>query len=127
MNKIVLDASAILALLNEEPGNNKVLESLPDAIISAVNFSEVIAVLINSGLAQETAIDVASSFIEKVIPFDAEQAILTACLRKKTKSLGLSLGDRACLALAKSQHCPALTADKTWQKIDQDIKIQVIR
>jgi ribonuclease VapC len=126
--KIVLDASALLALLNQENGYEKVESALPDAMISAVNYSETIAVLSKIGISEDEAKELTHSVIPDIIPFDTEQAHIAAILRKKTQAHGLSLGDRACLALAEKFKAHVLTADKIWSKLSLDnIKIEVIR
>lgn len=129
MNKqVVLDASAFLALLHKETGYAEVEKVLPYAIMSAVNLSEVIAVLINIGITTDEAGDIASEFINEIIPFDARQASEAAFLRKETKPHGLSFGDRACIALAQQRQLEVLTADKAWGKLKiRDLKIHVIR
>jgi len=129
MNKsTVLDASALLALLNEEPGYMAVEAVLPGAIMSTVNISEVIAVLMHIGIASEEAEQIVMEMLEHIVPFDIEQACVAASLRKHTKSLGLSLGDRACLSLAKIKRLPVLTADKIWHKLQiKDVQVQLIR
>lgn len=127
MNKVVLDASALLALLNQEPGHSVVEEHLADAIMSAVNVSEVIAVLFAAKLPQKDILDVIQDLIKEVIPFDANQAFIAAEMRTKTQAYGLSMGDRACLSLAKMKKIPVLTADKIWSKVDIGVSIEVIR
>lgn len=127
MNKVILDASAVLALLNQEPGHETVESYLPNTIISAVNFSEVISIMPEIGLDNEQVEDLIKGIVGTIIPFDQEQAILTAKLRKTTKSEGLSLADRACLALAKSQKLPILTADKAWKRLKLNLEINFIR
>jgi ribonuclease VapC len=125
---IVLDASALLALLNEENGYHAVEKVLPLAMMSAVNVSEVIAVLANIGIAQDEAERITLEMVERIIPFDVEQACIAASLRKQTKSQGLSLGDRACLGLAKLHKLPVITADKVWAKVRiEGVRIQIIR
>ena len=126
--KIILDASALLALLQEEPGYEQVEKVLPHALLSTVNFSEVIAVLINIGLSPDEAKNIASEFINEIIPFSFDQALQAAFLRKETKPHGLSFGDRACLALAKLKKIEIMTADKTWAKLKiEGLTIHVIR
>lgn len=126
--KIVLDASALLALLQKENGFEQVEKRLPHAMMSSVNLSEVIAVLIHVGISEEKAYTLTTEIINEIIPFDSEQAYLAAYLRKLTKTHGLSLGDRACLALAQLQKTTVLTADKIWSKLQlNDIRIEVIR
>ena len=127
-NKIVLDASALLALLNEEPGHKEVEKALPHAVISSVNLCEVVSVLTNMGISQNDAEHAALDLLYEVVPFDQAQALLAASLRKQTKSHGLSLGDRACLALTKTLHATVLTADKVWAKLTiSGAHIRVIR
>jgi len=129
MNKsIVLDASALLALLNQESGHRQIEEVLPNAVMSAVNVSEVISVLIRNQITDEEARNITADLVKEIIPFDESQAYIAASLIKKTKRYGLSFGDRACLALAKVNRIPVLAADKIWSKLDvADIKIKLIR
>ena len=126
-NKIVIDASAILALLKMEKGYEKVANRLDDAIISSVNFSEVITVISRNGFGTEDVIKSLKNTFLHIIEFDTEQAIITATIDKTTKKHGLSLGDRACLALAKQKNLPVLTSDKVWKGLDLDVEVQLIR
>ncbi len=123
----VLDASALLAVLNSEPGSGIVEETLPGAAISAVNLSEVISKLAERGM-PEPAIRAALEGVGlEVHAFDVDAAYSTARLRKATKPYGLSLGDRTCLALGLALKAPILTADRTWKKIKLGVKIRSIR
>lgn len=127
MSKTVLDASALLALLNDEAGTKIVQELLPDAVISSVNFSEVVARLALHGVPDEeihTALDILGL---EIIPFDTDLAYSTGQLAALTKSFGLSIGDRACLALASKTGVIAVTADRVWGKLDIDTEIKFIR
>lgn len=118
MIKNVLDASAVLAVLNGEPGEKKVIPILAESAISAVNLTEVGTKLLEAGMDEESAqIAVSVLGIGEVTNFDEELAWETAKLRPLTKKLGLSLGDRVCLALAMKLKVPAVTADKEWAKI----------
>lgn len=127
MNKVVMDASAVLALLNEEPGCEVVEKYLPDAVLSAVNLSEVLAMLSKIDLAAKEAEEMLTRLIKEIVPFDQKQAAIAASMKKNTKAQGLSLGDRACLALAKLENLPALTADRAWIKAEHQIKIILVR
>ncbi len=127
MSKFALDASALLALINRETGWEKVMAALPHSTISAVNLSECAAVLFMLGIPKEEITSMLDDLAPNAIPFDTEQAYLAAELRTSTKNNGLSLGDRACLALSKIEDLTALTADRIWKKIDCDIKIECIR
>jgi ribonuclease VapC len=128
MSKWVLDASAILAFLNQEPGKDRVAEILAEgAVVSSINLSEIICKLLESSV-PEAEIRLVLSYLDLiVINFDEELAWETARLRSVTKSIGLSLGDRACLGLARQLNLPVVTADKIWAKLTIDIVIQVIR
>jgi|LakMenEpi03Aug12_release.lakeMendotaPanAssembly.Ray.scaffolds.fasta_scaffold867984_3 ribonuclease VapC len=127
MNKVVLDASAMLALLNEENGYEIVEQHLTNSVMSTVNLSEVVSVLMDIGISKEEAETTTAELLSEIIAFDQQQAYAAASLRKITKPYGLSLGDRACLALGKIKNLPVITADKAWTKISQNIKIICIR
>ena len=126
MTRFVLDASAVLADIFDEPGANAVVEALESgAVISAVNAAEVAAKLHGAGWADE---DVALVFEGMdIVPFDAAHGLLSGSYRPLTRSLGLGLGDRACLATASLQRCPALTADRAWTTLDVGVDIVCIR
>ncbi len=128
MSRIVLDASAVLAVINAEPGHEILTpELLVDAVSSTVNLAEVQAKLVSRGWPSEEAWEDATSPILEVLSFDAQQACIAGDLIVQTKSLGLSLGDRARLALAIALHAPVYTAEKTWKEVKTSIPIHVIR
>lgn len=127
MADIVLDASAILALLHREPGSDTVLRHLGNAMVSAVNLGEVGARLVDHGLSEDTIRSAVGSIGLEVVPFDESLAYVSSFLRIRTRSGGLSLGDRACLALAKARGLPALTADRVWMTLDVGVDIRLIR
>ncbi len=110
-----------------EHGHEIVAENLDRAIVSSVNFSEVITVLARKGLRKEQIIESLKETFLHIEDFNMEQAIIAANLDGVTKAYGLSLGDRACLALAKYKNLPVLTADKVWKELDLDLKVQIIR
>lgn len=117
MIKNVLDASAVLAVLNGEPGEKKVIPLLTESAVSSVNLTEVAAKLLEAGMDEASAqIAVSVLGIGEIVDFTEELAWETARLRPLTKQYGLSLGDRACLALARKLNVPAVTADKEWSK-----------
>ncbi len=124
---VVLDSSAVLALLWDEPGSDKVANVWEDAVISSINASEVVGKIVDRGVRPEQAADLFLSLALRVIAFDTEMAMLCGQLRHETKALGLSLGDRACLALGLLHKIEIYTADRIWAKIDDDILITVIR
>jgi PIN domain nuclease of toxin-antitoxin system len=124
---IVLDASAILALLKREQGADRVKAVLDQAAICAVNVAEVQSKLVVGGLSRQAA-EARIRFLGCIIlPFDEEQAIEAGSLIAQTRSLGLSLGDRACLALAIDRKATVYTTDKAWKSLNLGIKIEVIR
>ena len=118
MNRIVLDASALLAILNQEPGAEKLTpELLSGATTSTVNLAEVHSKLVSRGLHPDDAWEAALSPIREVVPFTTEHARLSGDLVTKTRALGLSLGDRACLALGLALKAAVYTADRSWNKV----------
>ncbi|ALA59416.1 conserved protein of unknown function, PilT domain [Nitrospira moscoviensis] len=127
MRKTVLDATAVLALLNDEPGAGTVASFLPQAVISTVNLAEVVGKLAEAGMPEGTIKTVLGELGLVVIPFDEDLALRTGLLRPATSNYGLSLGDRACLALGQQLHRPVLTADRMWKTLKLDVEIQMIR
>lgn len=123
----VLDASALLALLFDEPGSERVRPALVGGVISTVNVSEVFGKLLSRGfVAREARLAVTGlGLMHK--SFDDDAAARAADLLHPTRSLGLSFADRACLSLGLSTKAPVLTADRAWAKLDIGIRIEVIR
>jgi len=127
MADVVFDSSAILALLHREPGADIVLQHAGNAIVSAVNLGELGARLVEHGMPEDDVRAVVGAVGVDIVPFDEDQAYASAFLRRATHARGLSLGDRACLALAKSRGLPALTADRIWAELEIGIEIRLIR
>jgi len=128
MNRIVLDASAILAVINGEPGAEKLTPNLlARAVGSAVNLAEVQTKLVTRGWTSAEAWEDATSPVREILPFDEEQAQMAGDLVRQTRPLGLSLGDRACLALGMALNAPVYTADRTWKKAKVGVRVHVIR
>lgn len=127
MNKIIFDASALLALLHQEKGYEVVEKHLPVAVMSVVNVCEAISILIEAGISENSTREMTTEIIKEIVPFDLEQGFVSANMKKFTRPYGLSFGDRACFALAKIRKLPVLTADKIWEKIDQGVKVILIR
>lgn len=123
----VLDSSAILAALWNEPGADRVAEVVEGAIISSVCASEIMAKLLERGADEEQARRTVDALPVLVRDFDLECATGTAALRPLTRHRGLSLGDRACLALAKRENATVLTADRAWSGLELGISVEVIR
>lgn len=127
MNEVVLDSSALLALLNSEPGGEVVEAAIPGAILGTVNLSETVAKLAEKGL-PEDAIRLAIGELElRLIPFDEEVAFRAGLLRVATRQAGLSFGDRECIALGQTLGLPVLTADRRWGDLEVEAEIRVIR
>lgn len=127
MTRFVLDSSAVLAMLWAEPGAGVVNDSAENAMISSVNLSEIVAKIHDRGFGEDKANFVVSDLKPEIVPFDRDQAIAAGHLRASTRQKGLSLGDRACLALALQQKATVLTADKAWSELDLGLEIKVIR
>jgi PIN domain nuclease of toxin-antitoxin system len=127
VSSAVFDASALLALLNGEPGASRVQARLPQAVIGAVNLSEVLAKLIDAGMPENAAAASVAALGLRIIDFDESLARSAAALRPATRKLGLSFGDRACLAVAHRLGCPALTADRAWNRLQLGVQVVVIR
>jgi ribonuclease VapC len=128
MSRVVLDASAVLAVLNNEPGADTLTpERLSNAICSTVNLAEVQTKLVSEGGSPEEAWEDTLSPIREAAPFTAEQARIAGSLVAQSRALGLSLGDRACLALGLALKAPVYTADKSWKKLKLGVRIHVIR
>lgn len=121
--KAVIDASALLALIWSEPGSEAVAIVMDNAAISAVNWAETISKMQDRGIDLETARPMLAELPLAIVPFDTEQAFAAGILRATTKHLGLSLGDRACLALAAQLNVPAYTADRAWAKLGSPVVV----
>ena len=125
--RYVLDASAVIALLLAEPGSELVADAIKDGVISSVNLTEALAKLQERGMSIAAASYTLRIFQLQVEPFDEKMAYSAATLRAPTKQYGLSMGDRACLAVAQHLAYPVMTADKIWSKLDLGLEIKVIR
>lgn len=123
----VLDSSAVLAVVLNEPGANLVKTGVKGVGISAVNLTEVISKLCDQLFNKEQIGLIVGGLDLEVAPFDESQAIAAGHLRAATRHKGLSLGDRACLALAIREKATVLTADRRWSNLDLGIEIKVIR
>jgi ribonuclease VapC len=124
---VVADASAILAALKNEPFSNVDPRLLVGATVSAVNLCEVLSKLHDDGLNEEQAQAAVAVMDLRVIPFDGLQARTAARLRAMTRYAGLSLGDRACLALGDRLGYPVVTADRVWAGLQVGTEIIMIR
>ena len=127
-NESVLDASVLLAVFKEERFGQDVLNVLEGAVMSATNFAEVLTRLIDLDMPL-TNPKVASVFslLDRIEPFTEAHARVAADLRRETRHAGLSLADRACLALALEIGADVYTADQPWSRVDVGCKIHLIR
>jgi ribonuclease VapC len=126
MTEVVLDASAVLALLKGEHGGQEVDGRLSGGRLSSVNLAEV-AQRLNDQWPDEVVGAMLAELPCEVIDFDASLALRTGLLRRLTRAKGLSLGDRACLTLAEREGLPALTADRAWADLDLAVEVVLIR
>ncbi len=122
-----LDSSVVLAVMWGEAGAENAADQLRTGVISAVNYSETFGKLIDRGLTREAAETAIDALALRVVSFDEDQALAAGRLRETTRGAGLSLADRACLALAAAEGVPALTADRAWSRVDIGVEIEVIR
>ena len=123
----VLDASAILCLIRAEPGAETVKAALPGSVVSAVNLAEVIAKMSDLGMDEALISAVLDPLQLVTVAFDGDQARASGLLRPHTRTRGLSLGDRACLALAEHLSATALTTDRAWAELPGVGKIALAR
>lgn len=123
----VLDASALLCLLIGEPGANRVEAVLSRSRVSAVNYAEVVARLVDKGEYDDDMRSDLSDLALDMVPFDRDLAELAGILRADTRAAGLSLGDRCCLALAKRMGAVALTADRAWATLAVGVQVGLLR
>lgn len=114
-------------MLQGEPGAETVAAVLGDALISAVNYSEVVTKLHDRGVPAEAIDTVLASLALAIEPFGRDQAIEAGSLRNATRALGLSLGDRACLALAKVRGAPAITMDRARRDLEIGVTVECLR
>ena len=128
MTIAVLDASAVLALLFGEIGADAVRPRVRGGLISTVNLAEVLAKLVDKGVPAEEAARAIDMLGMEAVPLSVEQAQLSAALRPITRAAGLSLGDRACLALARERGLPAVTAERRWPEVAElaGVTVEVI-
>ncbi len=123
----ILDASALLAYLHQEPGWVEVHEFVGESCIGAVNWCEVAQKTERKGLVVEKVRNMLDELGLEVVPFSAKQAELAAHLWEETRRYGLSLADRACLALAMERQAPVLTADRAWGELELNVEIRLVR
>ena len=127
MAEAVLDASAVLAFLRREPGEDHVRQVMPRSLLCAVNLTEVVSKLIERGAAASAAVQIARGLPYRVVEYDEGLASDAGELWALTRPIGLSLSDRACLALAAREKLPAMTTDQRWTQANIGIEVKLIR
>jgi ribonuclease VapC len=121
---VVLDASAVLAWILDEPGGDAVAAAMPGGVMTAVNAAEV-AERLHRDFDEDAVRASLALMLPPTIAADLELALAAGLLTATTRAAGLSLGDRFCLALAQRLGCPALTADRAWLKIADAVGVEV--
>lgn len=129
MSEVVIDASALLALLRDEPGAAKVAQVLAEARMSSVNYAEVVSHFIHAGMPADQVEAMLKPLPMTIVDADRALGTIAGRLRAATAEAGLSLGDRFCLALARRDGLPALTADRQWRTVAEaaGVAVSVIR
>ena len=125
MSRVVLDASALLAALRGEEGGAKVAEVLADALMTTVNLSEVVSHYARFGTPEPRIHEILDRLRFERVPFDDDLAYVAGLLTPKTRSAGLSFGDRACLALALRLGVKVVTADRIWSRIADAVGVEI--
>ena len=127
-NRVILDASALLALIQEETGAEIIKPLLKFSVMSAVNVTETLSVLQRTNISPEEGLTLITDIVTTIVPFDLEQATQVAKLHPLVQPQGLSLADRTCIALGMKLQIPIYTADRIWDELKLDnIDIRLIR
>jgi PIN domain nuclease of toxin-antitoxin system len=126
MAEVVLDASAILALLRAEPGSEQVAEVITDALVSVINEAEVIGKLIWRGQTPAQAERAVRGLAYQLVDLDRDLCRRAGSWWAVTQPQGLSLADRCCLALAERERLPAITTDRSWSKISLGVEVRLV-
>ena len=127
MSEIVLDASALIAALLGEPGEEKVRAAVAaGAALSTVNLSEVVSHFARRGHGRDAILDLLAPLPIEIVSFDSALAATAGLLVNETRSAGLSLGDRACLALAQHRAAQVMTADRAWSKLGRTLGLDIV-
>ena len=124
---VVLDASALLAYLQDEPGGERVRAALGHAVISTVNWAEVVGKARDDGVDTRGLREDLASLGLAFEPLSAAQAEIAGQLKERTRRYGLSLGDRACLALGSDRGESVCTVDRVWKQLDLGVEVETIR
>jgi len=126
MTSCVIDTSAVFIDLQNEDGADEARKWLRDAAISSVNLHEIVAKATDKGASPDQARELIEKMRLTVHAHDTEDAVESGLLRMTTRGKGLSLGDRACLALARKLNLPAVTANRAWADLADDLGVEVV-
>jgi PIN domain nuclease of toxin-antitoxin system len=127
VSSAVLDSSAVLAYLNGEPGSDVVQAGLTESLLGAVNLAEVASKLAQDGASSVQIDQIIAALACPIVDFDRDLAVHVGAMRPLTAKRGLSLGDRACLALAARTGLPVLTTDRAWSGLELGVDVRLIR
>jgi PIN domain nuclease of toxin-antitoxin system len=127
MSSVVFDASTLLISINREPGLEVVSAIEDDIVISSVNYAEIVTKLAIGRMSPDAIENVVAEYPVTIVPFTHRLAVMAGLLVSRTRHRGLSLGDRACLALAMELKLPVVTADRAWADLDLGIDIRQVR
>ncbi len=122
-----MDSSAVVAAILEEPGGDEMARRDGPFLLSAVNLCEVLERLAADGDTTARTLAMLDALGLMLVDFTPDLAAIAARLKAPTRSVGLSLGDRACLALALREQAPVLTGDRAWSKVDVGVEVVLIR
>lgn len=122
---MVVDSSAVAALILKEPGADEVERLIDGAVISAVNLAEAVTLFARRGIRAERIAELLDPLDLTVAALDRARAHAAGLLAPLTQRAGLSLGDRACLALARELEAPALTSDRAWLQVAEALEVRV--
>ncbi len=127
MSSVVFDSSALLAVIGCEAGAEKATSLLASAFMTSVNLAEMYSKATDLKLTIEDMYWAINRLPIEIVDFTAELALIAGSLREPTRHLGISLGDRSCLALAVARGLPVVTADQPWAALDVGVDVQLIR
>jgi PIN domain nuclease of toxin-antitoxin system len=126
MSEVIIDASALLALLLDEPGAAKIADVIADARMSSANYAEVVRHLIRAGVRADQVEALVGPLPLTIVEVDEALATIAERLRATTDEAGLAMGALSCLALAKRDGLPVLTADKRWRTVADAVGVTVV-
>lgn len=127
MSRAVVDSSILIAILRREPNAEQFMKRVTQTVVSTVNAAETISKLIGWGASNETAWHDVRMLSDEIVSFDERQCRLAGELIRETQPFGLSLGDRACLALGLAEGLPVYTADRAWRGVNVGVEVHVVR